>query len=722
MQQAVIKRGGVCAIEAPAPANSCDSVLIKVTYSCISAGTEVSSVKSTSGGLIAKAIRQPERITKVLDLIKSQGIGSAIAKVNQKMDEERPIGYSISGIVVAVGSNVTEFKIGDNVAAAGAGIANHAEYVDIPRNLVVKVPSGVESSDASTVAIGSIAMQGVRRADLGLGEFAVVFGTGIIGLLTVQMLTASGVRVAAIDLDDRRLGIAADFGAELTINSRNLDPVTAIKNWTNGYGCDAVLFTAATDSSEALSICFKMSKRKGKVVLVGVSGMLINREDIYEKEIDFLISTSYGPGRYDKNYEQKGLEYPYGYVRWTENRNMAEYLRLIEAKKIALNKIIDSIFAIDKANEAFAALQEGTPRPLIVLLEYSKDSKYSRVAFVNHSQVAKSAISGVIRVGAIGMGSFATSVHLPILAKYPNLFKIQAIGDRKGHTASSISRMYNAAYATTDTEQVVNDPNVDLILISTRHDTHASLALKGLKAGKHVFVEKPLLTTEEELVEIVNFVKHQQKQPVLFVGFNRRFSPIITAIKTQVKKRTGSVLLNYRMNAGFFPKEHWIHEHGGRIVGEACHIIDLARYLIDSPVEEVLCSSLTPQKGVYMSSDNMSMTIKYQDGSMAIITYLSLGNTKLPKEYMEVHWDGMSVMMDDYKEVKGFGTNISVNTTGKGHSEEWQFLHKAISGNNGSSPISMEELLETSSIALAVSQGKCWNRSGFTELLNGSPE
>ncbi len=349
MLQAIAKKGKVIATNVPAPMASKGSVLIKVVRSCISAGTEMSSVQSSGFSAIKKAITDPDTMRKAIDFAKSQGIGKTIERIKGTLEDGKPIGYSVAGIVVEAGEGVTGFAPGDRVAAAGAGLANHAEYVNVPVNLVTPIPEGLDFAKASTVTLGTIALQGTRRCDLRLGEFCVVIGTGILGLLAVQILRVSGIRVIAVDIDDTRLGLARDLGAELVFNPDSTDPVAGVMSATGGHGTDAVLFTAATSSNEPLSQAFRMCKKKGRVVRVGVSGMEIKREDMYEKELDFLISTAYGPGRYDRNYEEKGLEYPYGYVRWTENRNMAEYLRLVAMEQIRLDGLINATFPIAEA-------------------------------------------------------------------------------------------------------------------------------------------------------------------------------------------------------------------------------------------------------------------------------------------------------------------------------------------------------------------------------------
>jgi threonine dehydrogenase-like Zn-dependent dehydrogenase len=600
MIQAIIKKGRVLPEVVPAPMVSKGSVLIKVVNSCISAGTELSAVASSGKSLIKKALEQPENVKKVIKMVNCDGLALAYAKIMGRLDLGSPTGYSISGIVLAVGEGIENIKVGDQVAAAGAGIANHSEYVDVPRNLVVRIPIGLDFKSASTIALGGIAMQGVRRADLRLGEMAVVVGAGSIGLLAVQMLKLSGVRVAVSDLDERRLEIARELGAELILNPSRENIVEMVNNWSGAHGADAVLFTAATSSSDPLSESFQMVKKKGRVVLVGVSGMEIKREDIYPKELDFLISTSYGPGRYDRNYEEKGKDYPYAYVRWTENRNMTEYLRLIHNGSIKLDSLIDAIYPIEQVTEAFESFKKSENKPLMVLLDYGlpelsqleTNLSHHRKVVLQNSPVKKD----IIKIALVGVGGFATGMHLPNIIKLSDKYRLAAVMDRSGQKAKAIAHQYKANYATTNYDDILNDSEVDLVLIATRHDSHASLVLEALQAGKNVFVEKPLATNQEELDKIKTFYESDNpNKPVLLTGFNRRFSKYIVEIKKYTDQRINPLLIRYRMNAGYIPIDHWVHENGGRIIGEACHIIDLATAMINSTIISICVESLNPK-------------------------------------------------------------------------------------------------------------------------------
>lgn len=710
MIQAIVKKGRVFGEQVPAPLVSKGSLLIKVVNSCISAGTEISGVQGSGKSLIRRALDQPQNVKKVIDMVRSDGIAKSYSTVKGKLESGTATGYSISGVVIAVGEGISRFAVGDYVAAAGAGLANHAEYVDVPENLVMKMPVGMDFKAASTVTLGGIAMQGVRRADMRLGEMAVVVGAGILGLLTIQMLKHSGVRIAAIDLDASRLSIAKELGAELILNPTDQNAVSTIQNWTGGHGADAVIFTAATGSSEPLSQSFQMCKRKGRVVLVGVVGMEIKREDMYPKELDFLISTSYGPGRYDNNYEEKGLDYPYAYVRWTENRNMTEYLRLLHDGAIKLDRLINSTYTIDQVTEAFESLQQPGNKPLMVLLDYGVPDSEQLFACVNHSRkvpISTLPVSrNIINVALVGAGGFATGMHLPNMEKLSKKYRLHCVVNRTGHKAKAVAEQYRARYATTDFQDVLKDQDVDLVLIATRHDSHANLALQALRAGKHVFVEKPLATTHKDVYAIKEFYSDGcDGKPLLFTGFNRRFSAYAQEIKKHTDKRINPLLIHYRMNAGFISLDHWVHEDGGRIIGECCHVIDLMTYFTGSLLKSITVDDLIPMNDNFSLSDNKAITLTYQDGSIATIHYFAIGSKDISKEFMEVHFDGKSIIMDDYKSLKGYGLkliDISTAISQKGQLEELESLYDTLRGTTKNWPIELWDMVQTTEATIEI--------------------
>lgn len=711
MIQAVVKKGKVLAEKVPTPNVSDGCLLIKVVNSCISAGTEMTSVGETGKPLYKRALEQPDQVRQVLDFAKQNGIKKTIQKIQGTLDGGKPTGYSVSGIVIGIGKNVSGFQVGDHVAAAGAGLANHAEYVDVPQNLVMHLPKGLDFKPASTVTMGGIAMQGVRRCDLRLGEVCVVVGAGILGLLAQQMLQASGVRTIVTDIDDKRLALAKELGATLVLNPIKEDVVQATNNLTGGYGADAVLFTAATSSNEPLSQSFKMCKKKGKVVLVGVSGMELKRGDMYRKELDFLISTSYGPGRYDSNYEDKGLDYPFAYIRWTENRNMTEYLRLLQDGKVKVDKLISAVFPIEKVEEAFSFLTS-EDKPIITLLDYGTAEVPNILqATLPEKRIDIKSVSkkeGIIQVAIVGAGSFATGMHLPNMLKLDKKYQLRAVVNRKGQKGVAVGKQFGAAYTTTDVSEVLNDPEVDLIMITTRHDTHASLTLQALEAGKHVFVEKPLATTPAELESIKKFyASGTNAKPILMVGFNRRFSKYAQEIAKHTSKRINPLFVHYRMNAGFIPLDHWVHEDGGRMVGECCHIIDMMNFLTGSTITSISQESLSPSNEKYSATDNKAIVLKYDDGSVCTIHYFAVGSKKYPKEFMEVHFDEKTIIMDNYKKLEGFGVkiaNLSSSLSQKGQLEELDVLYDTLSGKTSDWPIALWDMVQTTAASFLINE------------------
>ncbi|KXK06032.1 MAG: oxidoreductase domain-containing protein [Chlorobi bacterium OLB4] len=700
MIQAIIRKGKVLPEEVPLPAVEDGTVLIRVYYSAVSPGTEISSIKGSKTSILKTAIRQPEKVTKYLNKIKTNGLQKIYNEIKSVTDGGMPTGYSVSGEVIAIGKGVTKFAVGEKVAAAGGGFAYHAEFVVVPENLVIKIPIDSDMAEVSTVAIGGIALHGVRRSNLSLGEYGVVFGTGLIGILTVQLLKLSGVKVIAIDIDDNRLEIAKSSGADYTLNSTTQDAVRVVNNLTGGHGCDAVLFTAATDSSEPLSLAFNMIRKKGKLVLVGVSGMDLKREDIYTKEIDFMISSSYGPGRYDKSYEEKNIDYPYPYVRWTENRNMEEYCRLVATGKLNLKPVNYKLFKITEVESAYESLSSGEKKELLVILEYNKDSKYENKK-INISSNVKSSL---INVAMVGTGSFAQNMHIPNIKKLKDKYNLYAVASRSGQRAKSVSETFGIKIYTSDYEKILNDPYVDLILICNRHGLHFEYAHKALLANKNIFIEKPLCTTTDQLEVLKRiFFNKESRLPFITVGYNRRYSEYALRIKEETMKRIDPLFITYRMNAGYVPKDSWIHEDGGRIIGEACHIVDLMNFLTESKVLTIGYESINPVTENYTSADNKSILLRYEDGSVCNIHYFSNGSKDLSKEYMEVHFDGKSMVMNDYRHIEYSGIPCKPYSTPKiekGHLEEIKIVADSIAENR--LPIQLWDLVQTSEITLSV--------------------
>lgn len=705
MKQVLIKKGRVYTEDVPAPTVSENTILVKVHYSCISVGTEITNVLSSGKSLFNRALRQPKKVAKVINNVKKEGIYRTIQKVQEKLDEAIQTGYSASGVVIETGSSIKDIAIGDLVACAGAGIANHAEYIKVPRNLLVKIPGGVNSELASTVTLGAIAMQGVRRANVKLGEYVAVIGLGILGQITAQLLKANGCRVIGIDLDERRIKKALELGIDKGINSRNEDAVNISTVFSGGYGIDAAIITAATKSKEPLSRAFQMCRKKGRVVLVGVVGMEINRNDMYKKEIDFLISTSYGPGRYDKRYEQKGIDYPYSYVRWTENRNMEEYLKLIADKKINIQALIEKEYKIEEAPKAYEELKIAKDKPLIVLLKYDqeKEKQVARKIEVQSRPIKK---EGQINIALIGAGSFAKGVHLPNLVKSKDIYNLYAILSKTGSNAMSTAQKFGAKYTTTDYKEMLEDKNIDAVIVTTRHNLHARMAIDALKAGKAVFLEKPMALNKEELDELVKTI-NETKKPFM-IGFNRRFSKYALEVKKHISQRINPMIINYQMNAGYIPLDHWVYtkEGGGRIIGEACHIFDLFNYFTEAEVESISIDRITPKTEYFSAQDNAVITLKYKDGSVCSLTYTAFGNNQYPKELCQIYFDGKIIIINDYKKLEGYGVelpDIKSTESNKGHYEELTEFAKNVKGEI-QPPIPLWQLIQATEISFIVEQ------------------
>lgn len=706
MKQVLISGGSVRLEEVPAPRVESGTLLIRMDHSCISIGTEMSGVRATGRSIWERALQQPKHVKKVIDMLRSDGLRQTRRIVQERLAVELPTGYSGAGVVVEAGGGVREYAPGDRVACAGAQCAFHAEIVCVPKNLVVPVPQSVELNEASTVALGAIAMQGVRRAAPTLGETFVVIGLGILGQLTVQMLKANGCRVVGVDLDRNRIEFARSKGMNWGIHPDEVDDVQHVARLTGGVGADGVIITAAGQSDTIVSAAFRMCRKKARVVLVGDVGLDLQRADFYAKELDFLISTSYGPGRYDANYEEAGLDYPLGYVRWTEGRNMAEYLNLISDGILDVRSMIDAIYPISDAELAYQSLKSGVNKPLIVLLSYShRKEAEDRLIYLPVRRASPR--EGRIRIALVGAGGFAKGMHLPNIRDLKNDFTLQAVVSRTGSNATATGKRFGAKYSTTDYQAVLADTDVDAVIIATHHHNHAQLALESLRAGKHVLVEKPLALEDSELKAIEAFYAEEGlAKPVLLTGFNRRFSPYAQRIGSLIKSRTNPIIISYRMNAGYIPLDHWVHgpEGGGRNRGEACHIYDLFGFLTGSAVKSIQAASLKPATDFYLANDNFVVTIQFEDGSVATLTYTALGNSTFPKEMMEIFVDGMVISLNDYRSLNVTGAKykpFETRAADKGQMGELQAFASAIRGQTPW-PIPLWQQMQTTWIACEV--------------------
>jgi predicted dehydrogenase len=701
----VLIRGGHAVVEdVPAPVVGQRNVLVRVAYSCISVGTEATRARMSGLPMYRRVLKQREQAKRALEVARDQGFKRTYDRVRGQLSAGLPTGYSAVGTVIEVGPEVTGFSAGDRVACSGAEIANHAEVIDVPVNLAVTVPSGVSLEDASTVTLGAIALQGVRRVDPTVGETVGVIGLGMVGQLTAQLLRASGCRVIGSDADRDRVELALASGMMDGVLPGE-DFVERAHNLTEGYGADAVVIAASTPSDDVVRQAMQACRKKGRVVLVGDVGLHLQRSDLYEKELDFRMSTSYGPGRYDEVYEQEGRDYPLPYVRWTENRNMEEYLKLLGEGRVSLAELHPRRYDVDDAGHAYAALDGDPPKPLLALLAYPHRAETIKRK-VELRRVAPR--TGRVKVAIVGPGSVAQATHIPNLLKLKDNFELRCVMSRTGSKAAAVAARSGAAYATTDYEEVLSDDEIDLVLIATRHHLHADMALRALEAGKHVLVEKPLAIAERELDRIEAFYENREA-PILMTGFNRRFSPAAVRVKTLLSRRRSPLVADYRMNAGYLPSDHWVHgpEGGGRNIGEACHIYDLFDFLVGSEPIDVCARSIESPSPQWLRNDNFVATISYSDGSLCTLTYTALGHRNHPKEQLEIFFDGHVASIDDYKSLSIVGHRgargrwRSRLSAEKGHLQELEALAEGLSGDSAW-PISLEEQLRASRTALDV--------------------
>jgi predicted dehydrogenase/threonine dehydrogenase-like Zn-dependent dehydrogenase len=709
MKQVLIRRGDVVAADVPAPVCEPGTAIVAVLRSCISVGTELSGLKRSGMPVWQLATKYPEQARKAIQTVATLGLTRTWGIAQDQLSAARPAGYSAAGIVLQVGQGIEGIKPGDRVACAGAQCANHAEIIRVPQNLMTPIPEGVGFDEASTVTLGAIAMQGVRRAQPTLGETFVVIGLGPLGQLTTQLLNANGCRVIGVDLDRRRIQMAFGLGMAASVDPEDRAQVEQVARMTGGAGADGVIITAATSSDEVVSAAFQMCRKKGRVVLVGDVGLNLKRADMYQKELDFFISCSYGPGRYDAQYEEGGVDYPIGYVRWTENRNMAEYLRLIAQRRVSVQPLIAATYPVESAPAAYEALQ-APERPMLVLLSYANSATPAAAARRIPNPTPRAPRAGAVRMALVGAGGFAKGMHLPNLHSLKGLCHLSAVMSRSGHNAAATARRWGATYCTTDFQEVLADKDIDAVIIATRHHLHASMALEALRAGKHVLLEKPLALSSDELQAIGRFFEEasraSQPPPILLTGFNRRFSPHTQRIRESLAKRSNPMIIDYRMNAGHLPSDHWTlgPEGGGRNLGEACHIYDLFTYLTGARVTGVHVSAITPTTAYYRSNDNFTASISFDDGSIANLTYTALGSKDHAKERLEIFADGKVIALDDYKTLTfagGGGRALRTRLPEKGQKEELEAFARAIRDGQAW-PAELWEQEQATRIALEV--------------------
>lgn len=660
-----LKTGETEIADVPCPPVRPGHLLIQTRRSLISAGSERMLVEFGKASLIAKARSQPDKVKQVLDKIRTDGLMPTLEAVFSKLDEPMPLGYCNAGVVLEVGQGVTGFAPGDRVISNGS----HAEIVCVPENLCAKVPDGVGDEQAAFTVLSSIGLQGIRLLYPTLGEKFIVYGLGLIGLLSVQMLRAHGCEVVGVDINPGRLALAERFGAKTVNAAAGGDAVAAANAWTEGRGVDGVLITAAAKTDEIMHQSAQACRKRGRIVLVGVVGLNLRRTDFYEKEITFQVSCSYGPGRYDEKYEQGGQDYPYGFVRWTEQRNFEAVLDAMKSGRLVVDDLITNRYALDDAARAYEAVSSN-PDALGVVLEYADEVQ--RDTRVNVTQSATPPIGGQPTLGVIGAGSFSKMVMGPALGK--TQARIRYVADINAPAAHHFARKFGAQEAVTDYKLILRDPDVDAVLIAVGHNLHARFVCEVLDAGKHVFVEKPLAMNEDELQQVTDAVARQPDRHVM-VGFNRRFSPHVVRLKELLAARSEPLCMNMTVNAGLIPPDHWVHDPvrgGGRIVGEGCHFIDLLVFIAGSPVRTVAAAMMG--EGVAVHEDKMSIVLGFADGSVGTVNYFANGSKSYPKETVEVFSDQRVLRLDNFRRLVGYGINgfrrFRTSRQDKGHRAE----------------------------------------------------
>ncbi|MBX7073179.1 MAG: bi-domain-containing oxidoreductase [Pirellulales bacterium] len=659
MKQVVqnLRSGELELVDVPAPRASAGHLLIQTRASLISAGTERSVVEFGQANLAAKARQNPERVRQVLERIKTEGLLPTLELVFAKLDEPMPLGYCNAGVVLDVGAGVTDWQIGDRVASNG----RHAEIVNKPINLCAKIPVGVTDEQATFAVLGSIGLQGVRLIQPTLGERVAVFGLGLIGLVAVQILAASGAQVLGIDVDPARLELARQFGATPVNVGAGADPVAAGMAFSQGHGVDAVLITASAKNDSIVSQAARMSRKRGRIVLVGVVNLELNRADFYEKELSFQVSCSYGPGRYDPAYEDQGIDYPLPFVRWTEQRNMQAILEMVEAGRLDVTTLITSRVPHAESKRAYDLLANDRAQ-LGILLEYpdaaprleqTVDTDFSRNGAPAKSR--SSAAAGRAAVGIIGAGLFTKLHLLPQLSKTGA--RLVNIASRQGLSARLAAGKFHVEKSTTDYRTILDDSQINAVCITTQHDTHVRFAVEALQAGKHVFLEKPAAIDREGLAELrETFEAISGLQ--LVIGFNRRFSSYAETMKRLLAPRTQPLCANMVVNAGYIPRSHWAHDPvagGGRIIGEGCHFVDLLRFVVDRPIVAVQAMMLGPSAGLEVRDDKMSISLMFADGSVGNVHYFANGHKSLSKERLEVFCEGRVLALDNFRSLQGYG-------------------------------------------------------------------
>ncbi len=688
-----ISSGETSIEEVPSPGPKPGNVLIQTTKSLVSLGTEKMLVDFGNSNLLKKAISQPAKVKEVLQKTKTDGIIPTYEAVRSKLDKPIPMGYCNVGKVI--NGEETHFDEGMRVVSNG----HHAEIVRVPKNLVCSIPDNVDDETASFTVLGAICLQGIRLAKPTLGESFVVIGLGVLGLLSIQILRAHGCRVLGVDIDEKKCAIARSLGIE-ALNSSEEDLTSKCDLFSRSRGVDGVLITASSSSNEIIKNSAEISKKKGRIVLIGVVGLELNREDFYEKELTFQVSCSYGPGRYDYEYEEKGLDYPFSYVRWTEQRNFEAVLDMMSTGAINVKPLISDRFRLEDANEAYERLQDNSSIGIIFEYQNETNIKDTSLGLRDYKKPENG-----ISISLVGGGNYASRTLLPCFRDKDLNISFNAIITDKGVSAKEVGKKYNFALASTNLNDAL-DEETDIVVISTRHDSHADIITRALEKNKHIFVEKPLALSHSEVKRIKEAYK--KSNSILMVGYNRRFSPLITKMKSLLDKKTHPKYFIMTMNAGYIPQDHWTQDStvgGGRIIGEACHYIDLMSFLAQSKVKSYKASKMSAKNSKILNDDNSAIVIKFQDGSIGTIHYFSNGNKSYQKERIEVFCEGQSLKLDNFRKLSGYGwkdfNQQKLWKQNKGQKEcVAEFLRSVHEGTN--SPIRAEEIFDIAELTIDI--------------------
>lgn len=704
------KNGSLRLDEVPVPALKAGGVLVRNCYSAISVGTEMMKVKTAKMNLLKKARSRPQEVRKVIHSIRQQGFLNTYKKVMNRLDTLSPLGYSAAGVVIKVGTGLADFSVGDRVAIAG--YANHAEVNFVPKNLCVKVPKNVPLDQAAFTTIGAIAIQGIRQAKIQFGETIAVIGLGLIGLVTSKILLATGQNVVGIDIDSFKTDFARKCGIKNSAVFGKDDIHSLISTLTNGVGVDAVLIATGTQNNAPVELAANIARDRGKVVDIGITKMNLPWKVSYEKELEYIFSRSYGPGRYDINYEEKGMDYPVGYVRWTEKRNMESFLNLISNGKLDISDLITHRFKFEDAERVYNDIHSNKLKNFVgIIFEYDKFeiSETLKTKVIIKTQKRTKPAADKVIVGCIGAGNFAKTVLLPHIAKN-NYAILKGVATSTGISAKAAANKFGFEYAASSAENILRDDSINTVMIATRHNLHSHFVIEGLKRKKNVFVEKPLAINEDQLKEIIDIYKLLQDQgefPFLMVGFNRRFAPLSIKLKEFFTHRKSPLLMHYRINAGMIPKKNWYQdpvEGGGRIIGEVCHFIDYMIFLTGVLPTKVFATTMKSSNENISNWDNISINVEFQDGSVGNIIYTAIGDDIFPKEYIEVFGENSVGVLDNFSLLKLYRNNkknIKRSFHKKGHSNEIKRLIQSIIRNQGS-PICFNELIAVSLVTFGV--------------------